>query len=64
MLEDRLMKEPGRAPITESSFADGCEEVSDEEVDVEAVGLWEPIGPCDKAGDDAVRMSCLRLGVD
>ena len=39
-LEDRLMKDPGLfALITESSLADGCEEVSEDEVDTEAVVL-------------------------
>lgn len=34
--EERLISEPGREPITESSFADGPDEVSDEEVEADA----------------------------
>ena len=37
--EERLINDPGLAPVTESSFAEGCEEVSEELVDTEAFGL-------------------------
>jgi hypothetical protein len=50
--------------MTESSFADGCVDVSEEEVEVDAVGLWLPTGPWEVVGADAVRISCRRFGVD
>ena len=63
MLEDKLMKDPGLfALITESSFA--CEDVSDEDVDTDAVVLWLPTGPWDVVGAEIVRISGRRFGVD
>lgn len=57
------MTDAGRDPITESSFTDGTEDVSDEE-DTDNVGLWLPIGPCGVVGAEMVRLSCRRCGVD
>jgi len=62
MLDDKLINDEGRPPITESSFA--AEEASEDEVDTDAVALWLPIGPCDVVGADVVLISCLRVGVD
>lgn len=65
MLDDKLMNDAGLfALTTESSFADGCDEVSEEDVDTEAVGLWLPTGPCEVVGADPVLTSCLKFGVD
>ena len=50
--------------MTESSFADGCEDVSEEFVDVDAVCLWLPIGPCEADEAETVLISCRRFGVD
>lgn len=33
MLEDKLINEPFREPMTESSLADGCDEASEDVVD-------------------------------
>lgn len=68
-LEDRLISEPFREPMTESSLADGCDEVSEdvvEEAEADWVWacLWLPTAPCDVEGADTVRESCLKCGVD
>ena len=51
-------RESGREPISESSLLDGCEEVPDELVDADGVGL------CDVLGAETLRVSVRRLGVD
>jgi hypothetical protein len=38
-VEERLINEIGLFPSTESSFPDGCEDVSEELVETDAVGL-------------------------
>ena len=63
--EERLITDAGREPSEESSLADGCEEeVSDEVVEVDIVGLCCGMSPRDVAGAELVRLSCRKLGVD
>ena len=51
------MTDPGREPITESSFAEGTEEVSDDDVDGEGVCVTcrRPLWTVD--GVEVVRLS-------
>lgn len=66
--EERLISEPGREPMTESSFADGTDVESDDDVDVDGVCagcLLPPTPPCAvPLGAELVRVSCRRCGVD
>ena len=59
--EDRLIIDSGRESISESSLLDGCDEVPEELVEAEGVGLcppWEVVGA------DTLRVSCRRVGVE
>ena len=58
--DDRLIIDPGLDPITESSFADGTDAVSDEDVDGDGMCVECLIPPF---GAEDSRTSCRRFGV-
>lgn len=70
MLEDKLISELLREPITESSLADGCDEASDEEAvdefdaDWECACLWLPMAPCEADAVAEPAEALRSVGVD
>lgn len=65
MAELRLISEPDREPTTESSFDDGAEAVSDEDVEGEATCIEFRTPPFTTPfGADVVLVSCRRCGGD
>ena len=65
-----MISEPDREPTTESSFDDGADAVSDEEVEADVACIdcrWPcPAKPplAEPFGADVVLVSCLRCGAD
>lgn len=60
MWEEMLINEAGLPLKRESSFADGCEDASEELVDTDCVALCPPIGPWEVVGAEFVLESCRR----